>query len=200
MQPTAQPFFTIRSLRAYELNAEDMAELQAFFDANPLYFEAVGGTPASPTEAIDEFQSDLPEGWSFTKKWLLGFVDESNALIGMVNVVSDLLASHVWHIGLYIIATSRHGNGDAKTVYQALEGWAASNGAKWLRLGVVAGNTRAERFWERAGFVEVRTREGIEIGTKINTIRVMSKSLAGGSVAEYLALVARDRPESQNAL
>ena len=189
----------MRGLRAYELKAEDMTELQAFFDANPMYFEGVGGTPAVPTEAIDEFESDLPEGWSFTKKWLLGFVDQSNALMGMANVVSDLLANSVWHIGLYIIATSRHGSGDAKAVYETLEGWATSNGARWLRLGVVAGNTRAERFWERAGFIEVRTREGVEIGTKVNTIRVMSKSLAGGSVAEYLALVARDRPESENA-
>ena len=90
--------------------------------------------------------------------------------------------------------------GEAKAVYEALEAWAVSNGAKWLRLGVVKGNVRAEKFWERAGFIEVRTRQGVEIGTKVNTVRVMSKALAGGSVAEYLALVVRDRPEPQNAL
>jgi GNAT superfamily N-acetyltransferase len=195
MQLTAPSLFAIGGLRAYELKAESMAELQTFFDANPLYFEAVGGAPAVPTEAIDEFESEPPKGWSFTKKWLLGFVDESNSLMGMASVVSDLLANSVWHIDLYIIATSRHGRGDAKAVYEALERWATSNGAMWLRLGVVAGNVRAERFWERAGFVEVRSREGVEIGIKVNTIRVMSKALAGGSVAEYLALVARDRPE-----
>ena len=32
-------------------------------------------------------------------------------------------------------------------------------------------------------------------GTKVNTLRVMAKPLAGGSLAEYFALVARDRPE-----
>jgi GNAT superfamily N-acetyltransferase len=200
MQPTAQLLFEIHGLRAYELRAESMAELQAFFDANPLYFESVGGAPAIPTEAIDEFEGEPPKGWSFTKNWLLGFVDESNSLMGMANVVSDLLANSVWHIGLYIVATSRHGTGEAKAVYEALEAWAVSNGAKWLRLGVVKGNVGAEKFWERAGFIEVRTRQGVEIGTKVNTVRVMSKALAGGSVAEYLALVVRDRPEPQNAL
>ena len=200
MQPTAPPLFEIRGLRACELKAENMVELQAFFDANPLYFEAVGGAPASSQEAVDEFEGELPTGWSYTKKWLLGFVDESNSLVGMANVVSDLLANSVWHIGLYIVATSRHGTGDAKAVYDALEDWAIFNGATWLRLGVVKGNVRAERFWERAGFVDVRTREGVEIGRKVNTIRVMSKALAGGSVAEYLALITRDRSEPQNVL
>jgi GNAT superfamily N-acetyltransferase len=195
MQFAAHPLFSIPDFRAYELAIEDMAELQVFFDANPLYFEAVGGTPASKSEAIDEFESGLPEGWSYTKKWLLGFVDASNALVCMANVVSDLLATGVWHIGLYIVATSRHGRGDARPLYEALESWAVSSGAKWLRIGVVLDNTRAEKFWERVGFVAVRTREGVEIGNRVNTIRVMSKALAGGSVTEYLALVARDRPD-----
>lgn len=194
------PLFASRDLCAYELAPNDTAELQAFFDANPTYFEAVGGTPATPTEAAEEFACELPVGWSFTKKWLLGIVDSSNAIVGMANVVSDLMARNVWHIGLYIIATSRHGTGDARAVYDGLQTWAASNGAEWLRLGVVVDHTRAERFWERVGFVQVRTRSGIVIGNRVNTVRVMTKPLAGGSIEEYLALVTRDNPDSQNAL
>jgi hypothetical protein len=30
----------------------------------------------------------------------------------------------------------------------------------------------------------------------VNDLRVMAKPLAGGTLAEYLALVARDRPET----
>ena len=30
----------------------------------------------------------------------------------------------------------------------------------------------------------------------VRTVRVMAKPVAGGTLAEYLALVARDRPES----
>lgn len=195
MQVTSPPLFAVRDLRACELQAEHVDELQAFFDANPLYFKTVAGVPASPTEAIEAFEGELPTGWSHTKKWLVGFVDKSNALVGMTQVVSDLLAKGVWHIGLYIIATSRHGTGDAKAGLEALEVWAASQGARWLRLGVVQGHMKAERFWKRVGFVEVRTREGVAIGNKIHTVRVMTKALAGGSVADYLALVARDRPE-----
>ena len=40
---------------------------------------------------------------------------------------------------------------------------------------MVAGNARAEKFWESAGFVEVRRRDGVAMGRKVNAVRVMVK-------------------------
>lgn len=111
MHATVPPLFEVRTLRAHELVAEHLPYLQAFFDANPLYFETVGGAPAGPTEAVEAFEGEVPAGWSFTRKWLVGIVDESNAFVGMAQLVSDLLAQGVWHLGLDIIATSCHGTG-----------------------------------------------------------------------------------------
>jgi ribosomal protein S18 acetylase RimI-like enzyme len=68
-------------------------------------------------------------------------------------------------------------------------------GAQWARLGVVAGNARAEKFWERLGYVEVRRRRGVQMGRRTHDVRVMVKPLAGGRFAQYLSLVARDRPD-----
>ena len=154
------------------------------------------GEPPGAQEAEDEFRGGLPDGWSFGKKWLLGFRNDAGLLVGMADVVSDLLAPHVWHIGLFIVATSRHGRGDARTLYHGLESWATALGAEWLRLGVVLGNARAERFWERMGFAEMRTRGDIAMGKRVNTVRVMMKPLAGGTPAQYLSLIERDRPEA----
>lgn len=67
-------------------------------------------------------------------------------------------------------------------------------GAQWLRLTVVVGNAKAERFWPKLGYVPVRTREGITMGQQVNTVSIQVKSLAGGHVDDYLALVERDRP------
>jgi hypothetical protein len=78
----------------------------------------------------------------------------------------------------------------------ALEAWMAGEGAQWSRLGVVVGNARAERFWQREGYRDVRRREGVQIGDRVNDLRVMAKPLAGGTLAQYLELVARDRPGS----
>lgn len=64
--------------------------------------------------------------------------------------------------------------GLAQALHAELEAWAVSNGANWLRLGVVQGNGRAERFWESLGYVEFRTRIGVEMGKRTNTLRVWS--------------------------
>ena len=181
--------------RAVELDAEDIAGLQRFFDENPEYFVIVTGKGPQASEAADEF-GPLPEAFSYTKKWVIGFVDESGSMIGMAAVVSDLIAQHVWHIGLFIVATRLHGTGVARRLFEHLERWAQERGAQWLRLGVVEGNARGECFWQRCGFVETRKRDGVQIGARTHTIRVMFKPLAGGNLPEYLALVARDRPDA----
>jgi ribosomal protein S18 acetylase RimI-like enzyme len=83
-----------------------------------------------------------------------------------------------------------------REIYAALEAWMRDRGARWLRLGVVVGNARAERFWESLGYVEVRKRFALEMGARVNDLRVMAKPLGGGAIADYLAMVARDRPGS----
>ena len=195
MQQIEKPLFTIRDLRAYELQADDMPALQRFFEANPLYFKIVNGSPAAASEALDVLKETPPAEWGFTKKWLLGFMDQSDNIVAMADVVSDLLAQGVWHIGLFIMATARHGSGDAQAVYAALESWAKQNGARWLRLGVVQGNVQAERFWARVGFIQVRTRTDVKLGHCVHTIRVMVKALDNGMMPESWTLVERDRPE-----
>jgi RimJ/RimL family protein N-acetyltransferase len=188
--------FAVDSFVAVELGDADVPTLQQFFERNPEYFLAIGGQPPDANEAKDEVQSAPPQGWTYTRKWLIGFEDASGALVGMANVVSDLLAPGIWHIGLFIIATRLHGSGSAQSLFTALEHWTHYRGARWLRLGVVKGNNRAERFWERCGFAEVRERDGITMGTRSNTVRVMAKSLAGGALEAYLSLVPRDRRDA----
>lgn len=195
MRTSALPPSPLSELRVLELRAGAEPLLQRFFEENPMYFESVNGEPPQPNEAHEEIRGALPAGWPYTKKWVIGYADAQGSLVAMANFVSDLLAPGVWHIGTFIVATSRHGNGDAQVLYRTLESWAHRHGAQWLRLGVVQGNVRAERFWERQGFVQTRVRSGVSMGRRINTLRVMFKPLAGGSMAQYLTLVERDGPE-----
>lgn len=187
--------FTARGLVACELTEADLPALQAFFEANPLYFEAVNGEPPGPDAARETFDDAPPPEMSFSKKFLVGFHDTDDRLVGVAEIVSNLLAFGVWHIGLFIVETARHGKGDARVLHDALVHWCSLQGVRWMRLGVVEGNARAERFWERCGYVETRKRHGLVMGRRTNTVRVMLKPLAGGTVDEYLALVPRDRPD-----
>lgn len=195
MRTTDLPPSPSPDLRVLELGAGSEPLLQRFFEDNPLYFESVNGERPQPTEAHEEIHGALPTGWPYTKKWVIGYANAQGSLVAMANLVSDLLAGSVWHISTFIVATSRHGSGDAQALYSKLESWAHGNGAQWLRLGVVLGHIRAERFWEQQGFMQTRLRSGVSMGRLTNTLRVMFKPLAGGTLADYLALVERDRSE-----
>ncbi|HUQ29362.1 MAG TPA: GNAT family N-acetyltransferase [Usitatibacter sp.] len=192
----APALFIAGPFRATQLGEDDLARLQAFFDANPEYDLAVYGTPPAPSKARDEFDEEIPSGFSYERQWMLKFTRTDGTLVGMASVVSNMMAEAVWHVGLFIVATHLHGTGASREIYAALEAWMRERGARWLRLGVVVGNKRAERFWEGFGYVEVRRRLSLEMGQRVNDLRVMAKPLAGGAIAEYLAMVARDRPES----
>ena len=185
----------IAGLQTIELTAADEPTLQRFFEANRQYFLAVHGEPAGSNEAHEAIHDEPPAEWGFTKKWLVGYQDSGGALVAVADVVSDLLAPSVWHIGLFLVATARHGTGEAQALYSGHESWAKSNGAEWFRRGVVEGNARAERFWASRGFVQTRTRSGVEMGKLTNTLRVMVKPLAHGTVEHYLTIVDRDRPD-----
>ena len=194
-QPISQ--FAPGSFRASPLVASDVPALQAFFEENPDYFLAVNGELPRPCEAQEEFDDLPPADMSFNERWLIGFTDPAGKLVGFAGVLSDILAARVWHIGIFIVASSLHGTGAASALYDALERWMAANGAAWIRLGVVEGNVKAERFWRKTGYREVRKRLGIAMGSRTNDVRVLVKPLDSHSIAEYLSLVERDNPDSE---
>ena len=197
--PDAQPIghFASGSFRANPLLSSDVPALQAFFEENPEYFLAVNGVPPQPGEAQQEFDDLPPADIPFNEKWLIGFTDATGKLVGFAGVLSDILAARVWHIGIFVVASSLHGTGAASTLYDTLERWIRASGAAWIRLGVVEGNAKAERFWHKNGYGEVRKRLGIKMGSRTNDVRVLVKALENGSIAEYLALVERDNPDSE---
>jgi GNAT superfamily N-acetyltransferase len=196
MQLSPITLFSSDRFQANTLVASDVPALQLFFEENPEYFLAVNGDPPRENEAQEEFDDLPPAEISFNKKWLIGFTDETGKLFGFAGILSDILAAHVWHIGIFIVATSFHGTGVAMSFYEALESWMASNGAKWVRLGVVEGNVKAEHFWRKLGYDEVRNRTGIQMGSRTNTVRILVKSLSNSTTAQYLSLVERDNPNS----
>lgn len=193
MPSTTLPVSPIPGLCTIALTAAHAPSLQIFFDQNPAYFLATSGEPAGPAEALEEITSELPAGWSYTKKWVIGYADNTGSLVAMANVITDLPAKSVFHIGTFIVATSRHGSGNAQALHQGLVAWAADSGAAWLRLGVVQGNVRAERFWAAQGYIPVRERPGVQMGTRTVTVRTMVKPLRSIPLEDYLSLVPRDR-------
>lgn len=191
----------IPGLQAWSLQAQDASLLQAFYDANPDYFLLIDGAPPPATAAAQDLADHPPADMAWRERWFIGVQDPQARTVAVAEVVSDLLAAGVWHIGLLIVATDHWGCGTARHVFAGLEDWARRAGARWLRLGVVKGNPRARRFWRSRGFEPVRWRHAVAFGERTHDVMVMVKPLnsgprdarGGGSLREYLDLVPRDR-------
>jgi len=199
MPTIALPVSPIDGLHTIEFGAGDEPLLQRFFDANPFYFLAITGEPAGPTDAHEGIHDQLPPSFPHTRKRVVGYLGADGEVVALANVIVDLFVADVWHIGTFIVATARHGSGDAQLLYRSVEDWARANGARWMRLNVVVGHVRAERFWWSRGYMQTSDRKGIVMGKRTNTLRVMIKPLADNTLDAYLALVERDRPEQPTA-
>jgi hypothetical protein len=183
--------FTVR-----ELLLDELSTLQALFEANPEYFVTVNGKAPDTGEAIREFNEMPPAHLTFGTRWFAGVFDKAQRLCGAIILVHDLSAKGVWHIALFFMEARLRGTGAAQEVYASLEEVSYSSHAQWLRLAVIDGNLRAERFWIRQGYSEVRKRQLQNPSGEIKTSKVMVKPLRGGTLAEYLHLVPRDAPSS----
>lgn len=191
--PDISAFNTPR-FTAFEINESNVDLLQRFFDQNPEYFFTTGGAAPRENEAVEELRDVPPSDFPCSRILILCWADAAGKTVAQATLVFDLFAERVLHIGLFIVATARHGGGTAQECHAAIERVARENGYRWLRLGVVRGNARAERFWERCGYGEVRVREGVEIGKLTHTIRVMLRSLSDQGLTQYLTQVPRDQP------
>jgi hypothetical protein len=121
----------------------DVARLHRFFDANLTNFLALTGEPPRADEAERELRVTPGPEMPYREMRLLGFTDRSDAvasgaIVAMTFVVADLIAEHVWHLGLFIVATALHGSGAARAIYADLERRIGERGAHWIRLGVAA--------------------------------------------------------------
>jgi ribosomal protein S18 acetylase RimI-like enzyme len=196
LRSTLPVIFDAGAWHACELGAEHIPLLQAFFVANPEYFEQVHGESPRVDEAQLEFDDLPPPGMPYTRRWILGFITADGEIQGIVSVLEDLFAPQLGHIGLFVVAAKLHGSGAAQTMLAALERWLQERGARWLRLGVVIGNDRAMRFWQRQGYEELRVREGVPTGPRMSHVSVRMKCLGDATVKEHLQRVARDRPDA----
>lgn len=182
--------------RACSIGVADAAALQAFLERNPGYSRLVSGRDWLPDEARTELESLPPPDWPQGPTLGLAVLADDGAWLGFLVLTQDLLALGVWHIALFLIDEALWGSGLAGAVHTGLEQRARAAGARWLRLGVVQGNRRAERFWTRMGYRRLRLRTGVTMGLRVQDLQVMAKPLGEASLADYLALVARDRPDA----
>ena len=70
-----------------------------------------------------------------------------------VLVTTDFFGSRHAHISVVATTAAAEGSGTGRALLEHAEEWARGRGVSLLTLNVFAGNARARRVYERAGFV-----------------------------------------------
>jgi GNAT superfamily N-acetyltransferase len=174
----------------------ETTEIQAFNEANPEYWLLTHGHPPPPDDAQRAFDAHPPADMNYREDpWFIVRDAATSALAGHVACAIDLMAPGVFHLGFFMVATSRIGTGFAQRLYEAYEKFTFRHGARWLRLGVVECNERGRAFWRRQGYVDVKRLDDFVLGERSHRLFTMVKPRAGETLDEYLAAVPRDRSD-----
>jgi RimJ/RimL family protein N-acetyltransferase len=148
----------------------ELADLDWFVTHMQLH-DAESGTegelPYGPYEAsaeidVDAFRERHARGWAapldapgWRRVWG-AFEDHDGPIIGHVDLQASGLATalHRARVGIGVLRPGR-GRGLGRRLLEAAVAWArAEPRLAWLDLGVFAGNDRAQRLYERLGFIE----------------------------------------------
>ena len=133
--------------------AGDVAEIQAILEDDPVTWELLEGAPLVPNEA-ELMLTLVPPGGTIAHKHL--FVADGACVI-------DLYAGYpepqIWYLGLIFLTRGARGHGLGTRALASLAAYSRAHGGTALRLGVVAQNTAARRFYDRLGFRNVFSKQ-----------------------------------------
>ena len=116
--------------------------LRAMLDAP----DAFGSTYERETaRTIADWQKWLAPGVTF-------ILETGNGPEGIVAGARDAADPNVVHLMAMWLDTALRGSGGADALVNSVVSWAASEGARTIRLEVMRSNGRARRFYERIGF------------------------------------------------
>lgn len=140
------------------------------------YFLLATGAPAPP-DIAEQLLAARPQEARPEDKLLIGLFAGSGELVGLMDVIRNYPQLHTWHLGLLLLAPARRGQGLGTAFYRAFERWAAEQGARGVRIGVLESNEKGRSFWQRLGFADVERRPGVRMGSRENVVWVMRRAL-----------------------
>jgi GNAT superfamily N-acetyltransferase len=187
--PPDEILFSVESIRAIRFREDNVVPAQAFLEANPAYSLLATGEPPKSGDALREL-TERPAPVRSEDLYFLGFWERED-LIAIANVLRTWPVPGISHVGLLHVAEARHGRGMAQACYGALERWMIAQFApRWLRLGVLATNARALRFWSRMGYHETGRKSKVPYGRLNHELVVMIKPVQGEVDEAYWKLAA----------
>lgn len=133
-------------------------EVLRIFQANPAYFKLTSGAAADRSDVLEAMTQKPEQAMAENKhtRLIQRFMGDAAESVAVVDWLDDFPESGIRYLGLFMTDASLHGTGVSREILEWLLEDFRQGGTRAVRLGVIAENERALRFWKRAGFSEVR--------------------------------------------
>jgi ribosomal protein S18 acetylase RimI-like enzyme len=161
---------------ARRLEPNDEEVLQRLYEECADFAYLTDGHPPSPSVAREEFLA-VPEGKTLQDKFMFGFFDAHNVLVGLIEAIRHYPDDSSWWVGLMMLAPQQRGKGLGSQFYRAFERWVSAHKVQQVMLSVIEENEQGFLFWKKIGFEVTRKTPPRQFGNKMHTLYVMKRTV-----------------------
>jgi GNAT superfamily N-acetyltransferase len=165
-----------------ELSEAHAPEVASLYGRCADYFMLQDGVAPTLADAHALF-TDVPPEKEVHDQIVLGWRCGED-LKAVASILPNYPCDGTWYLGFMIVDVDLRGRGLGRSIYAAIEQWAAQRGATEIRLAVLEANQAGACFWRSLGFREVRRvgpdRFKVRYHRRIELSRHIDGGLVGG--------------------
>lgn len=154
----------------------DIEPLQDLFRRCTDYYELEEGE-STVADAAEHLLLNKPSSLAPEDKIVLGLYSETGLLVAICDLLRNYPSAGEWWIGLLMIDPEYRSAGLGTQILQEVISLANTEQATALWVAPLVQNPKAQRFWERHGFVEQRTTQTTTRSGRTNTVVVRKRVL-----------------------
>ncbi|MBQ9058409.1 MAG: GNAT family N-acetyltransferase [Atopobiaceae bacterium] len=144
----------------------DIADVYLLAKSNRLYYEYAHTTPT--IAGLTHIISEVPEGSQPNDKYFVGFYDEADEMVAVMDLIVGYPESDDAFIGWFMVDSYYHRQGIGSSIFADVRAALAAQGIDHLGLACFIDNVEAMSFWQAQGFEatgETTNSEGYEVKT-----------------------------------
>ena len=154
-----------------KITEADISDVYDLCRGNRRYYRHLGTKPS--LQALTDVISEVPEGSSPESKNFVGFYDENNSLVAILDLITGYPESDDAFIGWFMVEAEKQGLGIGSQIFADVRAAMKAHGFDYLQVRLSKGNTDAVSFWESQGFAF----SGKEIENGGKTLCYMERSI-----------------------
>lgn len=132
------------------IKEENISEVYKLCKSNKRYYRYLGRVPTK--ESLTEVISEVPDGYSETSKYFIGFYDDES-LVAIADLILGYPENDDAFIGWFLVDGVLQGQGIGSQIFADIRANLKSLGYDYISLGCVKENETAVKFWESQGFM-----------------------------------------------